>query len=69
MGEPLGEQNHPRLVYGGTYAPNVPPFCFGCQCYLLVAFRKIKVGLPMKKAANGMLLAAFKLASGGAGGI
>ena len=35
---------------------------------LLLPIRHV-IDLPKKKAANGMLLAAFKLAFGGAGGI
>ena len=69
MGESLGEQNHPRFVFGGTHTRNVPPFLFGCQCFSLLALRKIKGGLPMKKAAKWSNLAAFKQGNGGAGGI
>jgi hypothetical protein len=69
MGEPLGEQNHPHFEFGGTYAPNVPPYCLGCQWNSLPFLVKQVIDLHKKKAANYMPLAAFKLASGGAGGI
>ena len=66
MGELLGEQNHPRLAFGGTHSPDVPPFCFGCQWFLLSVLVEIKVGLSMKKAPKYRYLEAFKLAPGGA---
>ena len=48
---------------------NVPPYCFGCQWNSLTFLARQVIDLQKKKAANCMLLAAFKLASGGAGGI
>lgn len=64
MGELLGEQNHPRLVFGGTHTLNVPPFLFGYQCFSLLVLGKIKEDLPMKKAAKWSNLAAFEQGDG-----
>jgi len=48
---------------------NVPPIDVGCQWNSLTLLIQKVIDLPKKKAANCMSLAAFKLASGGAGGI
>ena len=65
----MGEQLTPQTEFGGTHILNVPPFDVGCQWNSLTLLIQKVIDLPKKKAANCMSLAAFKLASGGAGGI
>ena len=69
MATPIGGTTHPKDTSGGTNTPNAPPFELGCQWNSLTLLIKQVIDLHKKKAANCMLLAAFKLAFGGAGGI
>jgi hypothetical protein len=68
MADPIGGTSPSKDTFGGTTSLNVPPFLFGCQWFLLALFKVRSLDLPMKKAARWLNLAAFKLASGGAGG-
>jgi len=69
MAASIGRTPHSKDTLGGTTSPNVSPFLFSCQWFLLALFKVRSLDIPKKKAANGMLLAALKLAFGGAGGI